>query len=53
MPLTYPRPSLLREIADNCGTPVMIYDEDALRQTMREYTGSFKSEMFETSVLYA
>lgn len=53
MPLTYPRPSLLREIADNCGTPVMIYDEDALRQTMREYTGSFKSEMFETRVLYA
>lgn len=53
MPLTYPNPSVLKEIADTCGTPVMIYDEDAVRNTMKEYVTNFKSDMFETNVLYA
>ena len=53
MPLTYPKPSVLKEIADTCGTPVMIYDEDAVRNTMKEYVTNFKSDMFETNVLYA
>lgn len=53
MSLTYPDPSLLKELAGEYGTPLMVYDEDAIRQTMRAYTENFRSDKFETAVLYA
>ena len=45
--------SLLTSIADRVGTPVMIYDEDMIRGIMKTFTSNFKSNKFETRVLYA
>ncbi len=42
-----------REIAEKMGTPVMVYDEDAIVERMREYTDNFRSYLFKTKVLYA
>ena len=47
------RNSLLTSIADRVGTPVMIYDEDMIRGIMKTFTSNFKSNKFETRVLYA
>lgn len=45
--------SLLVSIAENVGTPVMIYDEERIRDIMRTFIRNFKSDQFETRVLYA
>lgn len=43
----------VKEIVQQFGTPVYIYDEDKLRGRMKEFTGAFRSDLFETGVLYA
>ena len=43
----------IRDIVANTGTPVIIYDEDMMRGQIRTYTAGFRSEMFETRVVYA
>lgn len=42
-----------KEIAQKMGTPVMVYDEDAIVERMREYVDNFRSYLFRTKVLYA
>ncbi len=43
----------ISDIAAKTGTPVIIYDEDMMRNRIRTYTGNFRSEMFDTRVVYA
>ena len=43
----------ISDIAAKTGTPVIIYDEDMMRNQIRTYTGNFKSEMFDTRIVYA
>ena len=37
----------ISDIAAKTGTPVIIYDEDMMRNQIRTYTGNFISEMFD------
>ena len=43
----------ISDIAAKTGTPVIIYDEDMMRNQIRTYTRNFRSEMFDTRVVYA
>lgn len=43
----------ISDIAAKTGTPVIIYDEDMMRNQIRTYTGNFRSEMFDIRVVYA
>lgn len=43
----------IADIAANIGTPVIIYNEDKLRGQIRTYTENFKSDRFNTRVIYA
>ena len=43
----------IRKLADTYGTPLLVYDEDAMRKRLNEFVSSFKSEKLETGVLYA
>lgn len=44
---------LLISIAQKFGTPVIVYNEDLIRQTMRDFIQTFKSDFFATKILYA
>jgi diaminopimelate decarboxylase len=41
------------KLAVACGTPLFVYDEAELERRMREYRQYFRSELFETEVIYA
>jgi diaminopimelate decarboxylase len=41
------------QLAAACGTPLFVYDEAELEKQMRAYTEHFRSELFETEVIYA
>jgi diaminopimelate decarboxylase len=41
------------KLAAVCGTPLFVYDETELEKKMRGYREHFRSEMFETEVIYA
>ncbi|MBF0578374.1 diaminopimelate decarboxylase [Erysipelotrichaceae bacterium RD49] len=43
----------VRKLASSCGTPLYIYDQNALEERMAEFVSSFKSDTLQTSVLYA
>ncbi len=43
----------IRKLAETYGTPLVVYDEDAMRTRLNEFVSSFKSEKLETGVLYA
>jgi len=41
------------KLAAACGTPLFVYDETELEKKMRGYREHFRSELFETEVIYA
>ena len=41
------------KLAAACGTPLFVYDEAELEKKMRSYRDHFRSELFETEVIYA
>lgn len=43
----------LTELGKTYKTPLYIYDEKELHYNMQEYTSNFKSEKFDTSIVYA
>ena len=43
----------IRKLAETYGTPLVVYDEDAMRTRLNEFVSAFKSEKLETGVLYA
>ncbi|MBB5182834.1 diaminopimelate decarboxylase [Catenisphaera adipataccumulans] len=43
----------VKELADTYQTPLMVYDENKLRQKMSDFMHYFQSDTFETGVLYA
>jgi len=42
-----------KDLADQYGTPLYIYDQAALEKRMETYYNTFTSPLFETKVLYA
>ncbi len=43
----------VRQLAQEYGTPLYVYDEDHLRMMLDTYRTAFRSDRFETGVLYA
>ena len=43
----------VNKLADKFGTPLFVYDENAMTGKMLCYKNNFKSDLFETRVLYA
>lgn len=43
----------MNELKEKFGTPLYIIDEDYFRERIRAYRDTFKSEKFETNILYA
>lgn len=43
----------IRELAEKHGTPLVVYDENALRNRLREFTENFRSASLRTDVVYA
>ena len=41
------------KLKNDFGTPLYVYDELAIKNIMKEYKDSFKSDLFDTDVLYA
>ncbi len=41
------------KLANACGTPLFVYDEEKIEKQMQEYKQYFQSELFETEVIYA
>ena len=41
------------KLADVCGTPIFVYDQAELENQMQAYKRHFRSELFETEVIYA
>ena len=41
------------KLAAACGTPLFVYDETELEKKMLDYQINFRSELFETEVIYA
>ncbi len=41
------------KLAAACGTPLFVYDEAELEKRMQDYKSCFRSEQFETEVIYA
>jgi diaminopimelate decarboxylase len=41
------------KLAAACGTPLFVYDETELEKKMLDYQTNFRSELFETEVIYA
>ncbi len=41
------------KLADACGTPLFVYDEAELEKRMQDFKSCFRSEHFETEVIYA
>lgn len=41
------------KLAAACGTPLFVYDEAGLEQRMQDYKSCFRSDRFETEVIYA
>lgn len=41
------------KLATACGTPLFVYDEAELEKKMQDYKSNFRSELFETEVIYA
>ncbi|HVI41083.1 MAG TPA: diaminopimelate decarboxylase, partial [Anaerovoracaceae bacterium] len=41
------------KLANACGTPLFVYDEAELEKKMQDYKTNFRSEVFETEVIYA
>jgi diaminopimelate decarboxylase len=44
---------VVTELADTYGTPLYVYDESKIQDQMAQYLSAFKSNRFETRVLYA
>jgi len=44
---------LADKLADACGTPLFVYDQAEMEQQMEAYQSYFRSELFETEVIYA
>ncbi len=51
--MQHPDTKLLERVVSQVGTPVIIYDEDAIAKKMQTYVNSMKTEHFNTRVLYA
>lgn len=51
--MLHPATDILKKVVEQTGTPVMIYDEERIRTRISEYLDNFKSDKFETRVLYA
>lgn len=51
--MLHPATDILKKVVEKTGTPVMIYDEERIRTRISEYLDNFKSDKFETRVLYA
>ena len=49
----HPDSEMLTNIVNRWGTPVMVYDEDAIRARIQEYISGFQTDLFNTRVLYA
>lgn len=43
----------IRKLAETYGTPLYVYDEDILRKKLEDYVKLFRSDEFETGVVYA
>ncbi|MCB6602965.1 diaminopimelate decarboxylase, partial [Erysipelatoclostridium ramosum] len=43
----------VEQLANACGTPLYVYDENKITQKMSQFHELFQSEDFETEVLYA
>lgn len=43
----------VEQLANACGTPLYVYDENRIAEKMRQFHESFQSEEFDTEVLYA
>lgn len=43
----------IRDIAEKCGTPVYVYDEAAIEKQLSDYMKYFRSDKFETDIVYA
>ncbi|HCK88645.1 MAG TPA: diaminopimelate decarboxylase, partial [Erysipelotrichaceae bacterium] len=43
----------IQAIAQKYGTPCVVYDENILRNRLREFTENFRSDVFQTDVIYA
>ena len=43
----------LVKLADKYGTPLYLYDQNAMEDKISAYLDNFKSDLFETQVLYA
>ena len=43
----------VKKLTEKYGTPCVVYDEDILRDRLREFTENFKSDEFMTDVVYA
>ncbi len=41
------------QLAEQYGTPLYAYDENMMRTRLKEFTESFRSELFDTEVIYA
>ncbi|WP_027398779.1 diaminopimelate decarboxylase [Anaerovorax odorimutans] len=41
------------KLAETCGTPLYIYDENAIEERIKNYTTYFKSDLFDTEIIYA
>lgn len=41
------------KLADACGTPLFVYDQDELEKQLRSYKEYFRSDLFQTEVIYA
>ena len=43
----------VRELAEQFGTPLYVYDESAMRKQLQTFTDSFRSNVLDTRVIYA
>ena len=43
----------IQKLVENYGTPLVVYDETSLRGKLKSFTDHFKSDSFETDVIYA
>ena len=43
----------IQKLAENHGTPLVVYDEGALRDKLKSFTDHFKSDSFDTDIIYA
>lgn len=41
------------KLADTCGTPLFVYDQEELEKQLWSYKKYFRSDLFETEIIYA